>query len=551
MSSRLTSGTLGAGALALGLGVLAIAIGATVGPSGCAHAPEAARGSGPAGDRGAGGASGTGGGAKRASSAEAESPDLSFWKGRTDLIKAPAPPVPAELPLPRVERWRLPNGLDVIAVPRQDLPIVSFTIAIKAGAYDELKDRTQGVSDFTAAMLRHGAGPRTSDQIAETIDAVGGALDAAAGAESTSVSCSVLAEHADTCLALLGDLLLRPTFPAAEMGQIRDQLLAALGQRDDDPHLAAAEHFDNLLFGEAHPDGWVLMPDHVSRITREQLLAFWKAFYRPNNAMLAVAGAIDPVALKAKIARTLGRWQAAVVPARAAFSLPQVHGVRAVLVDKPELSQATLMFGHPGLRHADPDWYAATVVNYVLGGSDFSSRLMAEVRSKRGLTYGIGSSFGATLYPGAFRVSASTRNETAGDALAVAVDEIRKMKNSGPTAEELAKARGYFAGSTPFTLESPAEVARAIVGAELHGLGVGYVKGLALRLAGVDLATAAAAGHRWLDPDDLAIVIVGRAQVVAPQLRKAGIPFEQVDAHAPISGAARRAAAAAAPTAPR
>jgi zinc protease len=541
MRSRLTtSGRLGPRAVALGLGVLALAIGGTVGPSGCAHAPEAAGQAVPAGDRGAGGAPATGAGAKHTRS-EAARPDLSFWKGRTDLIKAPAPPVPAELPLPRVERWRLPNGLDVIAVPRQDLPIVSFTIALKAGAYDELKDRTQGVSDFTAAMLRHGAGRRTSEQIAEAIDAVGGALDASAGSESTSVSCSVLAEHVDTCLSLLGDLLLRPTFPAAEMGQIRDQLLAALGQRDDDPHLLASEHFDNLLFGEAHPDGWVLMPDHVKHITREQLLAFWKAFYRPNNAMLAVAGAIDPAALKAQIARAFGRWQAAVVPTRAAFAIPEVHGVRAVLVDKAELSQATLMFGHPGLRHADPDWYAATVVNYVLGGSDFSSRLMAEVRSKRGLTYGIGSSFGASLYPGAFRVSASTRNETAGDALAVAVAEIRKMKNAGPTAEELAKARGYFAGSTPFTLESPAEVARAIVGAELHGLGIDYVKGLALRIAGVDLATAAAAAHRWLDPDDLALVIVGRAQVVAPQLRKAGIVFEQVDSHAPISAAARHA----------
>jgi zinc protease len=539
-------GRLGAGAVALGLGVLALAIGGMVGPSGCAHAPEGAGQAVPAGGQGAGGAPAVGRSANHAILAEAR-PDLSFWKGRTDLIKAPAPPVPAALPLPRVERWRLPNGLDVIAVPRQDLPIVSFTIAIKAGAYDEVKDRTQGVSDFTAAMLRHGAGRRTSEQIAEAIDAVGGALDASAGSESTSVSCSVLAEHVDTCLSLLGDLLLRPTFPGAEMGEIRDQLLAALGQRDDDPHLLAAEHFDNLLFGEGHPDGWVLMPEHVKHITREQLLAFWKAFYRPNNAMLAVAGAIDPAALKAQIARAFGRWQAAVVPARAAFAIPEVRGVRAVLVDKAELSQATLMFGHPGLRHADPDWYAATVVNYVLGGSDFSSRLMAEVRSKRGLTYGIGSSFGASLYPGAFRVSASTRNETAGDALAVAIAEIRKMKNAGPTAEELAKARGYFAGSTPFTLESPAEVARAIVGAELHGLGIDYVKGLALRMAGVDLATAAAAGHRWLDPDDLAIVIVGRAQVVAPQLRKAGIAFEQVDSHAPISAAARHAAHGAAP----
>lgn len=477
----------------------------------------------------------------------AMAPEVAYWQGRTDLITAPPPPAPAALPLPNITRWRLPNGLDVLVVPREGLPIVSFTLALKAGAYDEAKDRTQGVADFTAAMLRHGAGKRSAEQIATTIDSVGGALEAAAGAESTVVACSALAASADTCLSLLGDILLRPTFPAAEMAQIRDQMLAALGGRDDDPHQLAAEHFDNLLFGEAHPDGWVLMPAHVKAISRQQLLAFWKTFYRPNNAILTVAGAVDPVSMQKRIARAFGSWATGPVPVRPAFQLPEAHGVRVMLVDKPELSQATLMFGHRGLRHADPDWYAATLVNYVLGGSDFSSRLMAEVRSKRGLTYGIGSSFGATLYPGAFRISASTRNETTWDALSVTINELRKMKAGGPTADELAKAKGYFAGSTPFTLESPAEIARALVNAELHGLGVDYVEEMSLRLAAVDLNATAAAARKWLQPDDLAIAIVGRAAVIAPQLQKAGLSFEQVDAHAPISAAARKAAAGSAP----
>jgi zinc protease len=399
------------------------------------------------------------------------------------------------------------------------------------------------VADFTAAMLRHGAGKRSAEQIASAIDSVGGALEAAAGAESTVVTCSVLSASTDTCLSLLGDVLLRPTFPAAEMPQIRDQMLAALGGRDDDPHQLAAEHFDNLLFGEGHPDGWVLMPSHVKAITRDSLMTFWKTYYRPNNGILTIAGDVDPAAIKARIARTFGGWTKGVIPARPAFQIPEAHGVRVMLVDKPELTQATLMFGHPGLRHGDPDWYAATLVNYVLGGSDFSSRLMIEVRSKRGLTYGIGSSFGATLYPGAFRVSATTRNETCWEALSVTIDELRKMKQSGPTASELAKGKGYYAGSTPFTLESPAELARALVNADLHGLGVDYVKDLALRLAAVSPDATAAAARKWLDPDDLAIAIVGRASVVGPELRKAGLTFEQVDAHAPISAAARRAAA--------
>jgi len=475
---------------------------------------------------------------------EAQRPDLTFWKNRKDLITAPAPPVPAALPLPRVSRWKLPNGLDAVAVPRGDLPIVSFSLAIKAGAYDEQKDRTQGVADFTAGMLRHGAGKRTAEQIADTIDSAGGSLEAGSDGESTLVTCSVLAARADTCLSLLADVLLRPTFPEKEMAEVRDQMLASLAQRADDPHLLAAEHFDNLLFGEGHPDGWVLTPEHVNAITRDKLLAFWKAFYRPNNAILAIAGDIDPAVMKTRVERAFGGWASAAVPQRPAFEIPAVHGKRVILVDKPELSQATLMFGHAGIRHADPDWYAVTLVNYVLGGSDFSSRLMQEVRSKRGLTYGIGSSFGASLYQGAFRVSASTRNETAWDALSVATAELSKMKASGPTEDELAKAKGYYAGSTPFTLESAAGLAHALVGADLHGLGVDYVRTLALRLAAVDRAAADAAAKKWLDPEDLSIVIVGRADVVGPELKKAKLSFERVDARAPISAAARRAAAA-------
>ena len=512
----------------------------------CAHGPGSTPAPGPASHAGvaatgAGGRGGAGPGVVVVAGERPDVVDLTYWQGRKDLIASPPPPAPAELPLPGVARWRLANGLDVVAVPRAGLPIVSFSLAIKAGSYDEQKDRTQGVADFTAGMLRHGAGRRTAEQIADTIDAVGGALDAASDAESTVVSCSALASRADTCLTLLADVLLRPTFPESEMGQIRDQVLASLAGREDDPHLLAAEHFDNLLFGEAHPEGWVLTPEHVRGITRDKLVAFWRAFYRPNNAILAVAGAIDVPAMKARIARAFGAWAAAATPKRPPFEIPPSHGIRVTLVDKPELSQATLMFGHAGIRHGDPDWYAVTLVNYVLGGSDFSSRLMAEVRSKRGLTYGIGSSFGAGLYQGAFRVSASTRNESTWEALSVTIDELRKMKGAGPNEGELAKAKGYYAGSTPFTLESAGGLARALVAADLHGLGVEYVRGLALRLAAVDLAAADAAAKRWLDPDDLAIVIVGRGDVIAPQLARAKLSFERVDARAPISAMARHA----------
>ena len=462
-----------------------------------------------------------------------------YWKDRTDLYQAPPPPVPAELRLPKVDRWQLKNGLEVVVVARHDLPVASFSIAVKAGGYDEEKGKTLGVADFTASMLRKGTRSRSADQISGAIDFVGGQLETQASAESSVAGCSSLSKDTRLCVDLLSDILLRPSFPEAEMAEVRDQVMASLAARYDNPHELASEHFDNLLFGEKNPDGWVLMPEDVQKITRADLVTFWKTFYRPNNAILAVAGDVDPARLRVELDKAFGAWEKAAVPARVEPKVPVVTSTRILLVDRPDLTQSTLVFGHPGIKHVDPAWYAVTLVNYVLGGSDFSSRLMTEVRSRRGLTYGIGSSFGAPLYQGAFRVSASTKNSSVWDALLAAVGELRKMKADGPSAGEIAKAKGYYAGSYPFKLQGAGEIAGSIVAAELHGLDVAYVKELPVRLSAVGPPEAKEAARKWLEPDALWVVIVGRASDIEPQLAKTGLPYERIDFKAPISYAAR------------
>jgi zinc protease len=466
-------------------------------------------------------------------------PPKDYWKGRSDLITAPAPPRPAALELPKIERFKLKNGLDVVVVARNELPVVSFDIAIKAGGYDEDNAKTLGVAGFTAAMLVRGTRARSADDISRAIDFVGGALNSGATNESSQVSCSALAKDTRLCLDLLADVLIRPTFPEAEMPEVRDQVIAELESRYDNPGALASLHFANLLFGEKHPDGWVLMPEDARKITRDHLVAFWSAYYRPNNAVLAVAGDVDPARLRAELEQALGAWKKAAVPPRPAFKPPELRDTRLLLVDRPDLTQATLVLGHLGLRHADPDWYAASLANYALGGSDFSSRLMAEVRSKRGLTYGIGSSFGASLYEGAFRVSASTKNASVWEALVATVAEIRRMKAEGPTTTELAKAKGFYAGSYPFRLQTAAVIADTLVAAELHGLGLSYVRDLPLRLAAVDEAQAKRAAAERLFPDNLWVVVIGKADEIEPEIAKAGIAYERIHFKDPPSYAAR------------
>jgi zinc protease len=484
-------------------------------------------------------------------------------------VQASAPPKPAPLALPPIERFTLPNGLEVLVVARKDLPVVSFGVAVAAGGYDETRDDL-GVSDFVAAMLRRGtkgggksagksgdktggkSGDRTggktrsADDISKAIDSVGGSLDAQASNEGTTAVCSVLSKDAQLCLDLLADMLIRPSFPEGEMPEVRDQLLAAVASRTDSPYELGSAHFDNLLFGEKHPEGWVLTAEDVRKIDRARLEAFWRANYRPNRAILTVAGDVDVTHLHAAVDKAFGGWARGAAPSRPGWTVPKAEKTRVLLVDRPDLTQATVIVGHPGIKHADPRWYAATLVNYVLGGSDFSSRLMTEVRAKRGLTYGISSSFGASIYEGSFRVVASTKNESVWEALLATENEIRRMKAEGPTPLELEKAKGYYAGSYPFSLQTAGGIAAALVTAQLHALGDGYVRDLPLRLAAVDTATAAAVARDLLMPDALLVVVVGKGDAIAPQLTKAGIVFERIGFKDPVDAAARAKAPAAA-----
>jgi zinc protease len=469
-------------------------------------------------------------------------PPTDYWAGRKDLIHAPPPPKPAELALPPIQRFSLKNGLEVVVVSRKELPVVSFGIAVQAGGYDEQRENL-GVSDFVAAMLRRGTKTRSADDISSAIDFVGGTLDAQASNESTSAGCSALSKDAKLCLDLLSDIMLHPSFPESEMGEVRDEMLAALAARFDNPHELANAHFENLLFGEHHPDGWILAPEDVQKITRASLETFWRTFYRPNRAILAVAGDVDAAKLRPAIEKAFGGWAKAAVPARAEWPAPKVAATRILLLDRPDSTQSTIVFGHQGIRHADPRWYAATLMNYVLGGSDFSSRLMIEVRAKRGLTYGIGSSFGSTLYEGSFRVAGSTKTESTWEALLASVNEIRRMKTEGPNTSELDKAKGFYAGSYPFKLQAAAGVAQALVAAELHGLGAGYVRELPLRLAAVDEAAARAAAADLLHPDTMIVIIVGKAAAIEPQIADKGIAYERINFKDPISSAARAAKA--------
>ena len=305
----------------------------------------------------------------------------------------------------------------------------------------------------TSSRRCSGAGPRRAAPTTSrsAIDFVGGSLDAQATNEATNAGCSSLSKDAKLCLDLLSDILLHPSFPESEMGEVRDEMLAAIAARFDNPHALANAHFENQLFGEKHPDGWMLAAEDVRKITRESLEEFWKTFYRPNRAILAVAGDVDAGEAARRHregVRRLGAWQGA--GARPTWYDPQIAATRILLVDRPDSTQATIVLGHAGdqarrsaLVRRDADELRAGRVRLLVAPDDRGARQAGPHLRHRFIVRRARCTRGPSASP------ARRRTRRTWEALLASVNEIRRMKAEGPTAGGAGQGQGLLRRQLP------------------------------------------------------------------------------------------------------
>jgi zinc protease len=455
------------------------------------------------------------------------------WAGRTDLVRTPPPAPPAPLALPPIERFTLKNGLRVFVIKDERLPTVGMQLAVVAGRADEPRARL-GVAAFTAEMLLKGTRKRNALAIAKAIDFVGGSLRADATFEATMLSCRTLAKDLPTCLGLVPELLTQPAFPADEMTKVREQLLAQVRQRLDDAGQLAGIHFQNLLWGEEHVRGWVWNEATVNAITRDDLVAWHRTWFSPSNALLTVAGDVDPARLKAQLEKAFAPWKKQATPPRPTYPTPRLDRVKIRLVDKPQQTQAHIRIGHYGIQHTDPRFFDTLVWNYALGGGAFSSRLLKVVRSEAGKTYGASSTFDRNLDRGSFVATTFTRSAETVATIDLVLAELDKMQKRGPTEAEVADAISNISGAYALRFESADDLAGALLAAELHGFGEEYVANYAVRIGKVDVASARAAAAEILDAARFVIVVVGEAAAIEPQLKKKGWKYEKVHFLDPI-----------------
>jgi zinc protease len=426
--------------------------------------------------------------------------------------------VPANANHVPIKRWTTPNGMILLLVERHSLPTVNVEVLVKAGSVYDPEDKA-GLAFLTAGLLDEGTASRSSAQIAEEIDFIGARLSASADTDYTSVSLQVLKKDIKVGFDLLSDILTHPVFPEDDVERMRQQVLGGLMADQDEPGIVAEKAFDRLLFG-AHPyhrsvEG---MEETVPKIQRQDVVNFHNTYYRPNNTILAIVGDLTQEEAEALIKQYLNRWEKKKIPAVEIPKAPYPTPRKVEIIDKG-LTQANILLGQLGIARANPDFYAVVVMNYILGGGGFSSRLLTVIRENQGLAYSVDSAFDSRYYPGRFVVSLQTKNTTANVAIQEVIKQLQQIRTSPVTDQELDEAKSYLVGSFPLRMDTNSKMARLLSYTEYFGLGLDYFDHYPRYIQNVTQADVLRVAKKYLDPERLILVAVAKQQEAKIELK--------------------------------
>lgn len=425
------------------------------------------------------------------------------------VSSAPAPTGPAV-----ATRFTLPTGIVVLVAERPGIPIVIVRAAVEAGSVLDPPDRG-GVANLTALLLTRGSSTRTALEIDRAIEFVGGSLEGDGGRDASELTLSVLRKDLGLGLDLLADALVRPVFPDAEFDRIREEVRASVRRSEEDPGAVAARALRRLVF-PTHPYGWPVegIEASLGAVTRTDVLGFHRAAYRPERTVIAVAGDVRVAEIRAELEARLGSWlvttQAPPGPGPVPIGLPS----RTETVQRA-LTQATIMLGQATVTRGHPDFYPLLVASQVIGGSS-SSRLYARIREDRGLAYNVYAHYATARHGGYFLVELQCENGRVREALAVAREELVRLRRERVTEEELARARSYLVGSFPLRMGTAAEVSDLLIGIERFGLGLDYPTRFRDAVSAVTADDVLRAVRSHWDADAMSLALVGN-------LREAGI----------------------------
>ena len=423
--------------------------------------------------------------------------------------------------IPATAEKTLANGLRVIVATRRATPLVTTALYVRSGAEVD-PSRLAGLADMTAGLLDKGTATRTAPQIAEAADSLGGSIKTGAGWDSSSASITVTTPKLGAALDLLADVVLHPKFDQTEIERLRKQSLDNLQLELSEPQSLASIVARRAVFGDGaygHPANGTVSA--LPRITRDDIVRLHDTYYRPDNALLVFAGDIDLDQATKLAESAFGAWKNPATPLPA----PSAGGGKstlapAVVVDLPGTGQAAVTLAHVGIARDAADYYPGIVANAVLGGG-YSSRLNQEIRIKRGLSYGAGSSLATLRHGGAFVANAQTKNPSAVEVAGLMFGELDRLSASEVPADEFAARKATLSGNYAFGLETTGSLAGRVAGFALYNLPLSELGAWLDKVQAVTPAQVQTFAKAHLGRDGASLIVAGDDKQFADALTKA------------------------------
>ncbi len=441
-------------------------------------------------------------------------------RAQTPQATPPPPAAPRPVQFPKPVEKTLANGLRVIVVERHGTPLVTSQLLIKnGGEVDPIE--LAGLSNMVADLITKGTQKRSATDIAEAVEALGGSLYSSARWDSSRVGVDVISTKVGPAVDILADVVLHPTFKEDEIERLRQQTLDDLTVELGEPGAIARYVAARIVFGDA-PYGHPLAgtPASVALIKREAFVKYHGRWYRPDNAILVFGGDIKAANAFALAQKYFGDWKK---PAEALPVLPAPPAVtsaaaRVVVVDKPDAGQAAVLVARAGISRNDPDYFGGLVLNSVLSG--YSGRLNQEIRIKRGLSYGAGSSLDARRTVGPFVATAQTKNQSAVQVAELLLGEVGRLATAPVPDIELSPRKAVVVGNFARSLETSAGLAAQVANLAVYGLSFDEINRYITSVQNIQASDVQKFAGAHLDAKGTSIVIVGNAKEFLPELRK-------------------------------
>ncbi|MCC7174317.1 MAG: insulinase family protein [Bryobacterales bacterium] len=434
-----------------------------------------------------------------------------------------------EIKIPEVATFTLSNGMRLYLLENHELPLVSGFALVRTGNLFDPPEKI-GLAQITGSVMRTGGTEaRTGDELDELLEGMAASVESSVGETSGRVSFSALKENTDQVLAVFKEVLASPQFRQDKLDLIKTQIRGSIARRNDEAGAIAGREFTELVYGKQTPYGWRIENEHLDRIGRDDLVAFYRRYYFPANILLAVSGDIDTAGMRARLEKLFGDWQVSQPPVPKFPEVVRRPSPGVYFAAKPDVTQAFFALGHFGGTLDDSDYAALEVMADILGGG-FRSRLVQRVRTELGYAYDISAYWGADYgHPGLFTVSGSVRSASTTEALEVIRQEIEKMRTAEVADAELRAAKDAVLNSFVFNFDRPARTLTRLVTLDYYGYPRDFLFRYQKAVAAVTKADILRVAKERLRPEDFTIVAVGNAADFGKPLSALGSPIKEIE----------------------